>query len=275
MLRAMRSTLARLTLAFALGTASAAGAGPRTVVIDPGHGGPDHGARGPSGALEKELVLEIARELRTALARHGVRAVLTREEDRFVTLVERTEIANRARADLYLSIHANSAEDGEARGSETYFLSVEASDEEALRVAMMENDVFRMAESAQEDADVVGTILGDLIRTDHLRASSELAHAIQRELGRVAGPSRGVKQAPFVVLMDVNMPAALIEVGFLTHPEEERRLRAAPHRRGLAEAIARGVTGAGEAAAPAERGSDPPAGSSERGEADSGQGSGR
>jgi N-acetylmuramoyl-L-alanine amidase len=217
---------------------------PRIVVIDPGHGGSDYGARGPSGALEKDLVLEVARDLRTELDRHGIRALLTREDDRFVTLTERTELANRAGALFYLSLHANSAEDAAAHGSETYFLSVEASDDEALRVAMAENDVFRIAESARDEADVVGSILGDLIRTDHLQGSSELARAVQRELASVAGPSRGVKQAPFVVLMAVNMPAALIEVGFLTHEGDEERLRTAAHRRALAGAIARGVAAA-------------------------------
>ncbi len=258
MLSAMRVRLVMLPLWLLLAGA-ASGSEPRTVVIDPGHGGPDHGARGPSGAFEKDLVLEVAKELRTAFERKGMRAVLTRDTDRFVTLVERTEIANRARADFYLSVHANSAEDQKPHGSETYFLSVEASDDEALRVAMAENDVFKLAEPARDSADVVGTILGDLIRTDHLRASSELARVVQHELGRVAPPSRGVKQAPFVVLMGVNMPAALIELGFLTHPADERRLRGAAHRRALAEGIARAVAGLPPAApaGPAARASAP------------------
>ena len=187
--------------------------------------------------LEKAIVLRMARRIGSALEQRGVEVVFTREEDRFVTLPERTRIANRARGNLYLSIHANASEDRAARGAETYFLSLDASDEEARRVAMTENRVFDRAEAVPDGGDVVGSILGDLIRTDHLRVSSEFAHAIQRELG----PGRGVKQAPFVVLMGVNMPAALLEIGFVTNRGEERALRTAERQRAIATAVADAV----------------------------------
>lgn len=211
------------------------------VVIDPGHGGPDYGAKGPAGVLEKDVVLAVARRLGTALEREGFRVLYTREVDEFVSLPDRTERANRARADLYLSIHANASSDTHVRGAETYFLSLDASDEEARQVALTENRVFDSPDAAADSGDLVGSILGDMIRTDHLRASSEVAVAIQRHLDALPGESRGVKQAPFVVLMGVNMPAALLEIGFLTHRDEERKLANAAHQAAIAEAIAAGV----------------------------------
>ncbi len=223
-----------------LAVAPAAHAGGRlaTVVVDPGHGGPDFGARGPLGAYEKDVVLAVARRIGGALEARGVRVVHTRQEDEFVSLARRTEIANGVRGDLFLSIHANSAPDPEASGPETYFLSVDASDEESRRLALVENAVFEQPGALPEGADIVGSILGDLIRTEHLQTSSLIAAAIQRKLARLTGSSRGVKQAPFVVLSGVNMPAALIEIGFLTHPEEARRIQSREHQQAVARAIA-------------------------------------
>lgn len=209
-----------------------------SVVIDPGHGGADFGANGPSGLLEKDLALALAGRIGHELEHLGIRVVYTRERDAFVSLAERTAIANRAEADLLLSVHANAAEDAAARGFETYFVSLEASDSEALQVAMTENRVFDLPDAAPDAGDIVGGILGDLIRTEHLRASSLIASSIQRQIGRLRGGSRGVKQAPFAVLMGVNMPAVLVEVGFLTHSGDEQRLRRADYQRSIARALA-------------------------------------
>ena len=222
------------------------------VVIDPGHGGADFGARGEAGVLEKDVVLQVARRVGKQLARLGFRVVFTRHRDRFVSLPERTEIANRASGGLFLSIHANSAASAKVEGPETYFLSIEASDTEAMRVAMVENQVFRQVGTSPDDSYLVGSILGDLIRTEHLRVSGEIAAAIQRRLAP-SGVSRGVKQAPFVVLVGVNMPAALIELGFLTHPAEERRLGQRDTQHALADSIAGAVAtyyGVGRGAQP-------------------------
>jgi N-acetylmuramoyl-L-alanine amidase len=224
---------------------------PGLVVIDPGHGGPDYGARGPGGALEKDVVLAVSKRLGPALERDGFRVVYTRRSDTFVSLPERTELANRARAGLYLSIHANASDDHSVRGAETYFLSLNASDEEARQVALTENRVFDHPEAVPDGGDVVGSILGDMIRTDHLRVSSEVAFAIQRQLDALSGESRGVKQAPFVVLMGVNMPAALLEIGFLTHREEERNLADAEYQAAIATAVAAGVRTVRDASPPA------------------------
>ncbi len=222
------------------------------VVIDPGHGGADFGARGDAGVLEKHVVLAVSRRIGRRLTARGFTVVFTREGDEFVSLPERTEIANRARGDLFLSIHANSAASAEVEGPETYFLSVEASDAEAMRVAMIENEVFRQEGTSPDDSLIVGEILGDLIRTEHLRVSSDLAAAIQRSLSAL-GVNRGVKQAPFVVLVGVNMPAALIELGFLTHPKEEQRLGRRGYQSAMADAIAVAVATYYEPRARADR----------------------
>src|SRR5262245_29974571 len=214
----------------------------RVVVVDAGHGGADLGAAGPSGLREKDLVLEIAMKLGAQLRLAGLRVIYTREKDVFLSLAERTEIANRAKADLYVSLHANSSPDPTARGSETYFVSQEVSDEDARRVAMTENEVFKPEGGAADSGDILGAILGDLIRTDHMRSSSEFALSIQRELAQLPAPNRGVKQGPFFVLGGVNMPAVLLEIGFLTHPEDEQRFKTPQYQEMIARAVTRGVT---------------------------------
>ncbi|HTO52785.1 MAG TPA: N-acetylmuramoyl-L-alanine amidase [Myxococcota bacterium] len=210
------------------------------VVIDAGHGGVDLGARGVGGVLEKDLTLAVARKVAAELRAHRVPVVETRTKDMFISLIDRTAIANQAHARLYVSIHANSAPEPEVSGRETYFLSLDASDAEAMRVALTENDVYQQAGTASDSQDVVGSILGDLIRTEHLRESSDLAAGIQRALAKLPGESRGVKQAPFVVLHGVNMPAALVEIGFVTNADEVKRLG----RRDVQQSLARSIAAA-------------------------------
>ena len=236
--------LGSLVLLFALAPSPGARASDArpTVVIDPGHGGADLGARAASGAFEKELTLSVAKKLVVLLRKEGTNAVLTRESDVFIALPERAELANRARAELFVSIHVNSAPEKDISGSETYFLSLEASDDEAMRVAMTENDVYGQDGTDDQGRDVVGAILGDLIRTDHLRASSALAASIQRHLAQLPGASRGVKQAPFVVLTGVNMPAALVEIGFITNATEAERLGQRDRQDAIAKALAAAIT---------------------------------
>lgn len=214
-----------------------------TVVIDAGHGGEDEGARGVNGLLEKDLALQVARALAAELRKAGLRVVMTRERDVFVPLEQRTNIANDARADLFVSVHANAAHDGGARGSETYFMSLDASDEHARGVAQRENESFSAkSPAARAEADPLVAILGDLIANEHLTESSAFARAAQVRLARLdSGPSRGVKQAPFVVLAGVQMPAALVEIGFLTHASEERELRSARRRSAIASSLAEAV----------------------------------
>jgi N-acetylmuramoyl-L-alanine amidase len=211
------------------------------VVVDAGHGGDDFGARGPGGVLEKDVALSVARALGAALAEAGYRVAFTRDADRFVTLVERTEVAARADGDLFLSIHANSSADPEASGIETYFLSIDPTDEDSLQVAHVENAPLWGSAALPGTEMVLGSILQDLAWTAHLEGSSRLAAEVQRRLSRLPSPSRGVKQAPFVVLMGVNMPAILVEIGFLTHAEEARRLRDPLYQRSISQALSAAI----------------------------------
>ena len=212
------------------------------VVLDAGHGGDDHGAEGPAGLLEKELVLDVTRRLKARIESDGVRVVLTRDDDVYVPLDERTAIANRAGADLFVSIHANAASARSARGVEIFFVALEASDDAARQLAERENAAFREASPASPD-DPLASILGDLAAADQLRDSDEFARLANKEVAALAAsvPSRGVKQAPFVVLMGVSMPAALVEIGFITNPAEERDLASPRYRDRVADALARAV----------------------------------
>jgi N-acetylmuramoyl-L-alanine amidase len=229
------------------GASTASGAGPeplQMITIDPGHGGHDAGAMGPSGLQEKELTLDIARRVAALLQEElGVRVVLTRGKDQFVGLRERTALANRERADLFLSIHVNAAPDGAATGTETYFLSNEATDGAARRAAEYENRLIAGEAGAKGgSSDVQRSILWDLAQSDFQQESSRVAEAIQNNLDRaLRRPSRGVKQAPFYVLGGAAMPAVLVEIGFISNPQEEQRLRDDGYRDRIARALVAGV----------------------------------
>ncbi|HVG25187.1 MAG TPA: N-acetylmuramoyl-L-alanine amidase [Thermoanaerobaculia bacterium] len=230
------------------GTLPLPGAGPpaelpgiRTIVIDAGHGGKEVGAIGPGGLMEKDLTLAIARKLANALAaKTGARVVMTREDDSVVSLDQRTAIANQYKADLFLSVHMNAAVVKGAKGSETYFLSLEASDELAKKAAETENaSVTSAAPSASGDLNL---ILWELAQQAYLDESSQFAQAIQEELNAATGvPNRGVKQAPFKVLVGATMPAALVEVGFITNPEEEAKLQSDEFQNLMVAALTRAV----------------------------------
>lgn len=210
-----------------------------TVVIDAGHGGDDEGARGSRGLLEKQLVLEVARALGARLERDGLRVVLTRSDDTFIPLERRTSIANDARGDLFVSIHANATDDPKVRGTETFFLSLDASDAYARQLASRENASFRSPPPAKRVNDPLVAIIGDLIATEHHEESNEFARLAEAELEADAGRGRGVKQAPFAVLEGVQMPASLIEIGFITSPEDERELASASGRERVVDALVR------------------------------------
>jgi len=213
-----------------------------TVVLDAGHGGDDQGARA-NGLVEKELVLDVARRLRQRLEHAGLRVVMTRDSDVYVPLERRTAIANDAGADLFISIHANAAPVRAAEGIETFFLSLEASDEAASQVAQRENAAFRdLVMPAATGDDPLLSILGDLAATEQMQESDEFARLAQREVSGVdRGPSRGVKQAPFVVLMGLQMPASLVEIGFVTNQKEARALASDAQRDRVADALTRAV----------------------------------
>ncbi len=226
--------------------APGSGGTPLTIVVDPGHGGGETGAIGPGGYEEKEATLAIAQRIATTLPRSlACRAVLTRDSDIQLPLDDRTSIANHEKADLFLSIHANSSRSASAQGSETYYLSLEASDKVAQEVASRENAsnghgaAGPTAATGNPDLDFV---LWDLAQSAHLKESSEIAEAIQVELNAVSGTaSRGIKQAPFRVLVGATMPAVLVEVAFISNGEEEKRLRTPEFQQAVADAVARAV----------------------------------
>ncbi|MFN2420449.1 MAG: N-acetylmuramoyl-L-alanine amidase [Gemmatimonadota bacterium] len=211
------------------------------VVVDAGHGGHDPGARGRDGSDEKDVTLAVALALRDALgAREGLEVILTREDDTFVALGRRARIANEARADVFVSIHANAATHSSAEGFETYFLSA-AVTEEARRLAQRENASLRYETDAIDPSslDDVNLILWDLAQNEYLRESSVLAETIQEELGRrISLKSRGVKQAPLYVLKGAFMPAVLFETAFISNPREEELLNDTAFQSRLAEGLA-------------------------------------
>jgi N-acetylmuramoyl-L-alanine amidase len=217
----------------------------RTIVLDAGHGGHDSGAVGPTGLMEKELVLDVTRRVaRLAEEKLGVKVVLSRDSDHFVTLRDRTSFANRERADLFVSIHANAHREVANEGVETFFLSSEATDSGARQVAAQENSVVQLEAPAngRPRNDVLKAILWDLAQSEFQIESSRLAEVVQDSMTRsLRIPNRGVKQAGFYVLGGAAMPAVLIEIGFVTNPREERKLRDSRYRDEIARAIYSGL----------------------------------
>jgi N-acetylmuramoyl-L-alanine amidase len=219
----------------------------RTIVIDAGHGGHDSGAVGPGGLMEKELVLEVTRRVARMLTdRLGVKVLLSRDGDHFVTLRDRTSFANRERADLFVSIHANAHRVVASEGVEVYFLSSEATDNASRQVAAAENSVVQFEKAANGGAagrsDIVKTILWELAQSEFQSESSRLAETVLDSMTEsLRIPNRGVKQAGFYVLGGAAMPAILIEIGFVTNPKEEKRLKDARYRDEIARAIVSGL----------------------------------
>lgn len=212
--------------------------GVRTIVIDPGHGGAETGAVGPGGTTEKELALTVSRSLKRLIERRmPVQVVLTRTQDEDLPLETRTAIANQNRADLFVSIHFNSYYGRKATGAETYFLSREASDQVAAAAAAAEN----RSNEASPESDLE-LILWDLAQTFHLAESQRFANLVQEELNLTLGlRDRGVKQAPFRVLMGAKMAAVLVELGFISNPAEETRLKSPIYQAELVDSLFRAI----------------------------------
>ncbi|MBI5893209.1 MAG: N-acetylmuramoyl-L-alanine amidase [Deltaproteobacteria bacterium] len=218
----------------------------KTIVIDAGHGGDDTGAIGPTGIKEKDIVLAVAKKLKDRLSKKfNAHIVLTREDDTFIPLEERTKIANENKADLFISIHTNAAFRKGANGVETYFLSFDASDEDARRVAAFENRVADLDGKSQiKDTDNLKAILMDMTQTEYLNESSQIAEIIQNNLStELGGENRGVKQAPFFVLMGTAMPAVLVEIGFITNPQDEKRLASNEIQDMIANSLLKSIAG--------------------------------
>jgi N-acetylmuramoyl-L-alanine amidase len=207
------------------------------VVIDAGHGGKDTGSIGPTGYSEKELVLDVAKRLKTLIETEiGAEVIMTRNDDTFVPLETRTAIANQQEADMFISIHANSSKTRTVRGVETFFLNFTTS-KESLDLASREN--AGSDKSVHELSDLVKRI----VLTEKVTESRELAERVQTAMSRAkgTGPDRGVKQAPFMVLIGANMPSILAEISFISNPDEEKVLRTPAYRQHLAEYLLDGV----------------------------------
>jgi N-acetylmuramoyl-L-alanine amidase len=213
------------------------------IVIDPGHGGHDTGTIGPHGLMEKDICLDVALRLGKLIEQKlpSAEVVYTRKDDTFVSLEERTAIANQAHADLFISIHANSSHDPEARGIETYYLNF-ASSAESMDVAARENA------TSEESLHNLQDLIQKIARNEKIEESKELAGDIQDTLSQRlqlvsrGERNRGVKKAPFVVLIGANMPSVLSEISFVSNPNDERLLRKAAQRQRIADGLYRGIS---------------------------------
>ena len=212
------------------------------IVIDAGHGGHDTGTIGPSGLMEKDLCLDVALRLGKIIQQRlpGAEVVYTRSDDTFIPLEERTHIANEAKADMFISIHANSSQDSGARGIETYYLNLKGS-AEAMEVAARENSTSDQGIHELQD------LVKQIARTEKIEESREFAEDVQDSLAKrvqkTAKPvkNRGVRKAPFVVLIGADMPSILTEISFLSNPADEKLLKQPDHRQRVAEGIYQGV----------------------------------
>ena len=212
------------------------------IVIDAGHGGHDTGTIGPHGLMEKDLCLDVALKLGKEIEEKlpGAEVIYTRKDDTFVPLEQRTAIANDAKADLFISVHANSSHDSAARGIETYYLNF-ATSAESMEVASRENAL------AQESLHDLQDIIKKIARNEKVEESKELANDIQDslthrlQLVNQNERNRGVKKAPFVVLIGANMPSVLSEISFISNPSDEKLLRKTDQRQRVADGLYRGI----------------------------------
>jgi N-acetylmuramoyl-L-alanine amidase len=214
-----------------------------TICIDPGHGGEDLGAIGKSKMQEKSVTLQISLKLKKLIeSRTGLRVTMTRDKDSEVSLNTRASIANNQRAQMFISIHANSSFRKSAYGSETFFVSLQATDQESLELAQKENQNLEDPGETIKN-DELKMILWNMAQTEYIRESSKLAEYIQNELNELLGTrDRGVKQAPFRVLMRTAMPAVLIETAFISNASEEKKLKNEEFLDKIAFAIYNGIS---------------------------------
>jgi len=214
----------------------------RTIVIDAGHGGKDPGAVGYRGTKEKDIALDVAKRLEKKLSKNmKVKIVMTRDEDIFLRLSERTKIANENNGSLFISIHTNAAEDRRASGFETFLIG-QNKNEAAVRVAARENAVLELEGSTGKKLTDEDLIKATIAQSAFASKSELFASLVQKEIKkRVQSKDRGVKQAGFYVLMGASMPNVLVELGFISNPSEEKKLRSPQYRDQLATAIYRAV----------------------------------
>ncbi len=214
----------------------------RTIVIDPGHGGDEEGAKGAKGTLEKAITLSVARRLKGALeTRLGARVLLTRDNDRTLPLDERAAFANNNKADLFISLHANASLRRNAAGAEVFYLSLDGANEEVRRVAESEGAAMPVFGGGTREIDV---ILWEMAQARHLDQSATLARTVETALRqRVPMSPNAIQQAPIRVLVGANMPAVLVELGYVTNAEQEGQLASGEFQGRLAQALADAVAG--------------------------------
>ncbi|MFZ5432709.1 MAG: N-acetylmuramoyl-L-alanine amidase family protein [Calditrichota bacterium] len=214
-----------------------------TIIVDPGHGGKDPGATGLYNLKEKQVTLDVAMRLARLLENRGLKARLTRVDDRFVSLRERSRFANDERGDLFVSIHCNSAKDSLISGVETYFLKP-ARTERAVQAAMRENSVVELENGNAEYPELTeeNFILLTMATSQYIKDSETWAATLMNEAAKTSGiPARGVDQAGFYVLMGASMPAVLLECGYLSNPEDAKLLSTEQGRQKIAEAMANSI----------------------------------
>jgi N-acetylmuramoyl-L-alanine amidase len=210
--------------------------GIRTIVLDPGHGGEEDGARGPGGAAEKTVTLAVAERLKSLVeTRLGARVLLTRSGDRAVTLDERAAIANNNKADVFISLHANASARRTLKGTEVFYLGLDNYGDQARRIAAAERQTLPVFGGGERDIEIVQW---DMAQARHVDESLRLAGMIENELrGRVEMGPRALQQAPFRVLSGANMPAVLVELGFISNAEQERQLTSDTFQANVAQAL--------------------------------------
>jgi N-acetylmuramoyl-L-alanine amidase len=216
------------------------GLGVQRIVIDPGHGGKDPGCIGKNGTLEKNIVLDVSRSLKTLLEKEGLEVILTRGSDIFLPVVNRTVIANQKQADLFISIHANATRNRKLSGIETFYLNFNQ-DPSVIATAAREN-----ATSTKNISDMKETI-DKIVQNTKIPESKELAKDIQNNLVKSLSKkysninSLGVKGGPFWVLIGAEVPSVLVEISFLSNPTEEKRLQNTQYRQRIAQGIYEGI----------------------------------
>jgi len=216
----------------------------RNIVIDPGHGGLDIGAKGKFGSHEKDVTLAVSLKLKQLIEKTmSYRVIMTRDKDLDVSLENRAAVANNNDAQLFISIHANGSVRNKAHGAETFFMNVNASDEETRKLAYLENTSGELDKRIPDESqDEVKMILWDMAQTAYVRQSQRLAEMIQEEINTALKlENRGIKQAGFKVLQGVACPAVLVEMAFISNAEEERKLNDEYFQNHVAEALHRGL----------------------------------
>lgn len=207
----------------------------KTIVVDPGHGGHDYGATAPGLPSEKEINLDVGKRLAALLEKRGLKVYMTRQDDTFIPLRERNELARRWKADLFVSVHVNSAESSAGSGVETWVCSPTRDARSAQQAARENAGAVTMSE--------IDDLLAEMLISSKREESRSLARSIQRELVTATGSlDRGIKEAGFVVLAGLRVPSVLVEIGFLSNPAEGKRLATPEYRQTIAEAIAQGIS---------------------------------